>query len=161
MNETAHYFRKLLANAIDSGGRDLIFNVRLDRPTFALHVKDSKNAVRHLNMENPFDFKKHLKVLIERYSRPNDRKIVVNESGAYDFDKLIFNMHFTSPEVKDLLGHCFNLTLTVNDRGRVITGAMTIKHTPEEWAIYEAQCQRNLQQVEQGIVDGSLKASAA
>ncbi|QIR16599.1 hypothetical protein [Shewanella aestuarii] len=160
MVNSAEYFRTLFDKAIYAGGRDLMFNIRLDRPEFGLHVKNARNQVNFLDMENPFEFKKHLKKIIETHSRPNERALYVNEKGEYHFEKLIFNMRFSTPEVVKLFGHGFNLTLTINDRGRVLTGAMTIKHTDAEWAYYEKQCQTHLANMREKFNKEGLDAAS-
>ncbi|GGB53342.1 hypothetical protein GCM10011607_12370 [Shewanella inventionis] len=159
MTNSVTYFRELFNKAIYAGGRDLMFNVRMDKPEFGLHVKNSRNQVSFLDMENPFEFKKHLKAIIEKHSRPNERAMYVNEKGEYLFNKIIFNMRFSTPEVQNLFGHGFNLTLTLNDRARVITGSITIKHTEAEWAVYEQQCQTELAQAREAMKDGQLFAA--
>ncbi|MBO1897569.1 hypothetical protein HNW13_017675 [Shewanella sp. BF02_Schw] len=161
MINSATYFRNLLDKAVYAGGRDLMFNIRLDVPTFGLHIKNSKNQVNFLDMENPFIFKKHLKNIIEHHSRPNERATYVNAKGEYHFDRIIFNMRFSTPEVQSLFGHGFNLSVVVQDKGRVITGAFTVKHTDSEWAVYEKQCQDNLKNVKDKVATGEFEIKQA
>lgn len=161
MINSATYFRGLLDKAVYAGGRDLMFNVRMDKPEFGFHVKNSKNQVNFLDMEDPFVFKKHLKNIIEHHSRPNERALYINKKGEYDFDRFIFNMRFSTPEVQNLFGHGFNLTVVVQDNGRVITGSFTVKHTELEWAVYEEQCQENLKNVKGKVEAGEFEIRQA
>jgi len=156
MSDSAVFFNNLLDKAVYAGGRDLMFNISLNKPTFGLYVKDSKNHLNFLSMEDPFKFKKHLKKIIELHSRPNERSLYVDSKGEYNFDRMIFNMRFSTPEVQKLFGHGFNLTLTVQDRGRLITGAFTVKHTEEEWAFYEKFCSEHKSKVEEQLKNGEL-----
>jgi hypothetical protein len=149
------YFADLFDKSISGFGRHIMLNMRMDHEQFCIQIKDAKNAMRTLKFERTFAFKEHLSTLIDSLHGGSEN------CGPYDFKSPMFNKPFTSEKHLEMFGHRFQLTIFPQNGGRVLPVGFTLLHSEAEWAIYEAQCQSEVEKTTDGIMKGCVEAPSA
>lgn len=149
----ALYFSELFHKALQGHGRHIIGNIRMHHDKFEISLKDHKNAIRSFKFERAYAFKMHLQILIEELS---DLKVLDKlKDGKYNFKDVLFNATFTGPEHLELFGHRFQLTITPQKNGEILPFGISLLHTEKEWAVYEKQCQDQVDNATDAIFSGS------